>query len=133
MVRSPTLLAAKLLPKTIGQLHLRRPRLMDRLRAGLEGRVTVVQAGPGYGKTELLAQFLRESGEDSVWYSLDPSDRDPSVLFRYLVMGITEHAPEFGERSQALWESLRCRPQEAGQMADVLIGDPDESLGGRPI
>src|SRR6266850_8602078 len=130
MVRSATLLAAKLLPPAIGPLHLRRPRLMDRLRAGLEKRVTVVLAGPGYGKTALLAQFLHESGEDSVWYSLDPSDRDPSVFFRYLVQGITEHAPEFGERSQGMWDALRCRPQEAERMADVFIGDAEESLSG---
>src|SRR5262245_1736442 len=130
MVRSPTLLSAKLLPKAIGQLHLRRPRLMERLRAGLERRMTVVLAGPGHGKTELLAQFLRESGEDSVWYSLDPSDRDPSVFFRYLVQGITEHAPEFGERSQGLWERLRCRPQEAEAMADLFVGEAEESLSG---
>ncbi len=116
MTRSGTLLAAKLLPHAIGPLHLRRPRLIDRLRAGLERRATVVLAGPGYGKTALLALFLRESGEDSVWYSLDASDRDPSVFFRSLVQGITEHAPEFGERSQGLWESLRCRPQEAERM-----------------
>src|SRR5882762_8337 len=132
MVRSATLLSAKLLPHAIGQMHLRRPRLMDRLRAGLDRRLTVVLAGPGYGKTALLARFLQESREDSVWSSLDFSDRDPSVFFRYLVQGITEHAPEFGERSQGLWEALRCRPQEAEQMADVLIGDAEESLS-RPI
>ncbi len=133
MIRSATLLAAKLLPHATGPLHLRRPRLMDRLRAGLERRATVVLAGPGYGKTALLAQFLQESGEDSVWYSLDPSDRDPSVFFRYLVQGIAEHAPEFGERSQGLWETLRCRPQEAERMADVFIGDADESLSGNIV
>ncbi len=133
MTRSATLLAAKLLPPAVGPLHLRRPRLMDRLRAGLERRATVVLAGPGYGKTALLALFLRESGEDSVWYSLDPSDRDPSVFFRYLIQGITEHAPEFGERSQGLWESLRCRPQEAERMADVFIGDAEESLRGSMV
>src|SRR5438093_783323 len=133
MTRAPTLLAAKLLPHAIGPLHLRRPRLMDRLRAGLERRVTVVLAGPGYGKTALLGSFLRESGEDSVWYSLDPSDRDPSVFFRYIVQGIKEYAPDFGERSQGFWEALRFRPEDAERLADVFIGDAEESLGGRIV
>src|SRR5262245_38070628 len=62
MSRSATLLAAKLLPRATGPLHLRRPRLMDRLRAGLDRRATVVLAGPGYGKTALLSHFLQESG-----------------------------------------------------------------------
>src|SRR5437867_252373 len=43
---------------------------------------------------------------------------------------MTEHAPELGERSQGLWETLRCRPQEAERMADVFVGDAEESLRG---
>ncbi|MGH9748850.1 MAG: tetratricopeptide repeat protein, partial [Candidatus Polarisedimenticolia bacterium] len=131
MTRAAPLLGSKLLPPAIGPLHLPRPRLMDRLRAGLEGRATVVEAGPGYGKTALLARFLKECGEDSVWYSLDPSDRDPSVFFPYLVQGIKEHAPEFGERSQGFWEALRFRPVEPERLADILVADAEESLGGR--
>ena len=88
MTRPPTLSAARLLPPAIGRLHLRRPRLMDRLRSGLQHPVTLVAAGPGYGKTALLARFLQDSGEPSVWYSLDRSDRDPAVFFRYLVEGM---------------------------------------------
>src|SRR6266571_2835405 len=133
MTRAAPLLAAKLLPPAIGPLHLPRPRLMDRLRAGLEGRATLLVAGPGYGKTALLARFLKESGEDSVWYSLDPSDRDLCVFFRYLVRGVKEHAPEFGERSQGFWEALRFRPEEAERLADVFLGDAEESLGGRIV
>jgi ATP/maltotriose-dependent transcriptional regulator MalT/DNA-binding SARP family transcriptional activator len=131
--RSAPLLSAKLLPPAAGPLHLPRPRLMRRLRAGLERRATVVLAGPGYGKTALVARFLQESGEDSVWYSLDPSDRDPAVLFRYLMQGMKEHAPEFGERSQGLWEALRFRPQEAERLADIFIADAQESLAGRIV
>src|SRR2546428_5818245 len=133
MTRAAPLLAAKLLPPGAGPLHLPRPRLMDCLRDGLERRATIVVAGPGYGKTALLARFLKESGEDSVWYSLDPSDSDPSVFFRYLVRGIKEMAPEFGERSQGFWEALRFRPEEAERLADVFIGDAEESLGGRIV
>src|SRR6266436_5009658 len=104
MISPGTLLVPRLMPPAIGRLHLRRPRLMDRLRAGLESHsTTVLLAGPGYGKTALLALFLQESGEDSVWYSLDASDRDPTVFFRYLAQGVMEHAPEFGTRSQGLW------------------------------
>src|SRR2546428_4468099 len=106
---------------------------MDRRRSGHERRATSVVAGPGYGKTALLARFLKESGEDSVWYSIDPSDSDPSVFFRYLVRGIKEMAPEFGERSQGFWEALRFRPEEAERLADVFIGDAEESLGGRIV
>ena len=125
--------AAKLQPPATGPLHLRRPRLMDRLRAGLGNRATLVTAGPGYGKTALLALFLREAGEDSVWVSVDSSDRDPFVLFRNIVQGISEHAPELGARSQGLWEELRSQPREAERLADAFIGEAEESLGGRIV
>jgi ATP/maltotriose-dependent transcriptional regulator MalT/DNA-binding SARP family transcriptional activator len=133
MTHAAPLLAAKLLPPAIGPLHLPRQRLMDRLNAGLDRRATIVVAGPGYGKTALLARFLMESVEDSVWYSLDSSDRDPSVFFRYLVQGVKEHAPDFGSRSQGLWEALRFRPEEAEHLVNVFIGDAEESLGGRIV
>lgn len=124
---------AKLQMPATGPLHLRRPRLMDRLRAGLENRATVVLAGPGYGKTALLSLFLREAGEDSVWLSLDSSDQDPFVLLRNIIQGIAEHVPELEERSRGLWEDLRSRPQEAERLADAFIGDAEESLGGRIV
>jgi ATP/maltotriose-dependent transcriptional regulator MalT len=106
---------------------------MDRLRSGLAKRVTLVLAGPGYGKTSLLARFLQESAETSVWYTLDRSDGDPSVFFRYLVEGVARHVPEFGRRSEGLWEGLRFRPEEAERLADTFIGDAEMSLGERIV
>ena len=127
------LLGAKLLPPSTGPLHLPRPRLHRRLASGLEGRATFVVAGPGYGKTGLVARFLRDLGGDSVWYWLDPSDRDPWMLFRYLIQGVKEHAPEFGERSEGLWDSLRSASDEPERLADIFISDAQESLGGRLV
>jgi len=127
------LLRAKLLPPSPGPLHLPRPRLHRRLASGLEKRATVVVAGPGYGKTGLVARFLRDLDGDSVWCWLDPSDRDPWMFFRYLIHGVQEHTPEFGERSEGLWDSLRSRSDEPERLADIFIGDAQESLGGRMV
>ncbi len=127
------LLRAKLLPPSPGPLHLPRPRLHRRLASGLEKRATVVVAGPGYGKTGLVARFLRDLDGDSVWCWLDPSDRDPWMFFRYLTHGVQEHTPEFGERSEGLWDSLRSRSDEPERLADIFIGDAQESLGGRMV
>ncbi len=73
MIHPPTPLVARLLPPAIGRLHLRRPRLMDRLRASLAKRVTLVLAGPGYGKTSLLSRFLQESASTECSTSRHPS------------------------------------------------------------
>ena len=75
------LLGAKLLPPDPGTFHLVRPRLEDRLRASLDRRATAVLAGPGCGKTSLAARFLRDWEGESVWLSLDASDRDVWLVF----------------------------------------------------
>ena len=124
-------LGAKLLPPAPGPFHLRRERLHARLARGLEGRATAVVAGPGYGKSTLVARFLQETGGDTVWYSLDPSDRDPAIFFRYLMQGLREHAPEFGERIEWMWKESRTGFRKPEQLADVFIGEAEESLGGR--
>lgn len=127
------LLGAKLLPPTPGQFHFTRPRLLDRLSAGLDKRATFVLAGPGYGKTSLLASFIESLRSEAVWYWLDPTDRDPWIFFRYLIQGIKEHAPDFGERSEGTWKDLRTRPFEVEHLADIFISEAEESLGGRIV
>ena len=127
------LLAAKLLHPSPGRFHLDRPRLFERLREGLNARACVVVAGPGYGKTTLVARFLREIDDPSVWLRLDPSDRDPWMLFRYLSHALREHAPDFGERSEGVWRDLRSRSSDVERLADVFIADAEESLGGRVV
>jgi LuxR family maltose regulon positive regulatory protein len=125
------ILGAKLLPPSSGPLHLRRERLHDRLRRALEGRATAIVAGPGYGKTALVARFLQESGSDTVWYSLDAEDRSPAIFFRYLTQGLREHAPEFGERTEWIWKDARARLRKPEELADLFIGEAEQSLGGR--
>lgn len=130
MIEAAPLLGAKLLPPGPGPHHLSRPRLLDQLQSGMKGRATVVAAGPGYGKTSLVAEFLQRRGGDSVYYRLDASDRDPWIFFRYLVQGIREHVPEFGERGEGLWTDPRGGSTEVERLADVFIRDAEESLGG---
>src|SRR5262245_47243742 len=88
-----------MIPPAPGLAVLRRGRLFDRLKESLEHperRGTAIIAGAGYGKTTLLAGFLQEAAAESVWYSLDPSDRDPILFFRYLIAVIRQRCDEFG-------------------------------------
>ena len=55
-----------------------RPRLAEILDGRFERRVTVLQAGAGFGKTTLLIQACAENAEDSAgidaWFSCGPKD-----------------------------------------------------------
>ncbi len=128
------LLQVKLIPPAPGVALLRRGRLVDRLSEGLADpnrRGTAIVAGAGYGKTTLVSQFLQESDLDAVWYSLDASDRDPSVFFRYVIEGIREHCEDFGRLAARLLEDTASLSQRIERLVDVLINDMNETLSSR--
>ncbi|HZB49856.1 MAG TPA: LuxR C-terminal-related transcriptional regulator [Mycobacteriales bacterium] len=92
---------AKLDVPELGPTMLRRPRLLDRLTAGVQGRVTVVCAPAGSGKTTLALSWVDAglAAGPLVWISLDALDRRPGIFWTYLHIGLTragvatEHVP----------------------------------------
>jgi LuxR family maltose regulon positive regulatory protein len=81
------LLATKLyLPPPRPDL-VRRPRLTERLAAGLRGPCTMIIAPAGFGKTTLLGEWYasREDPWPVAWLSLDEADNDLARWLRYLV------------------------------------------------
>jgi len=71
-------------PPTAARPQIHRDRLLGQLRGRFERRLTLVVAGPGFGKTSLLAQAAAEDrlaplGSD-VWLSAVPADAYVSGL-----------------------------------------------------
>ena len=64
--------AAKLRPPALPADHVERRELLERLDGALVRRLTTVVAGPGYGKSTLLAAWASERG--AVWYTIDERD-----------------------------------------------------------
>ncbi len=85
MTRSPesVLLYSKTSLPVAGKSLVKRSRLIERLEQAARGRLTLVSAPPGFGKTTLLSQWLRQTGRDAYWVSLDESDSDPVRFWRY--------------------------------------------------
>ena len=88
---------------------LERPRLLDWLRARIHGRVVLVLADAGYGKTTLLADFSRRSRLRTLWYRLDDDDRDWVSFLHHLIAAGREHDPSFA-------------PATAGLLAEIGAG-----------
>ncbi|MCC9075668.1 LuxR C-terminal-related transcriptional regulator [Litorilinea aerophila] len=65
-----------------------RPRLLDRLNAGLHGKLTLISAPAGYGKTTLAAEWVYQFQDAPdvrvCWLSLAEDDSDPLQFFAYL-------------------------------------------------
>lgn len=82
------LLTTKLrMPRLRAQL-VPRAHLIQRLEHGLEGKLTLISAPAGFGKTTLLAQWLAKSGSPSAWLSLEPADNDPFRFLSYFIAAL---------------------------------------------
>ena len=55
--------------------------------------VVVVSAGPGWGKTTLLAQWASSSPRPFAWVSVDEHDNDPIVLLTYVAVALDRLLP----------------------------------------
>jgi LuxR family transcriptional regulator, maltose regulon positive regulatory protein len=95
MKRGIPIVSTKLTTPIVRSPILLRPRLLERIALASQCRITLLRAGPGYGKTTLLTT-LTTADTLLVWYSLGASDRDLFVFLSYLVQGIRRHIPGFG-------------------------------------
>ena len=117
---------------------LERPRLLDWLRIKIHGRVVLLLADAGYGKTTLLADFSRRTRLRTLWYRLDETDRDWTSFLRHLVAAGREHDPEFAPATSALLREIgvtgpgreavldafmRELPSIAGQARSSILDD----------
>ena len=95
----PVLLATKLRPPPVRDQTVPRERLVERLRAGSELRLTLVACPPGFGKTTLLAAWheVEAARKPAAWLTLDEGDNDPVVLWSYVIEALRRACPAIGQ------------------------------------
>lgn len=117
-------LRTKLLPPRPLPALLSRPRLVERLSDNLSRPVTLVTANAGAGKTTLVADFVRAHVRQFVWYQLDHTDADSVIFLSYIIHGIRQIIPDFG---QTILAYLRQSAGEVGQhpehAVDMLLNE----------
>ena len=98
-----------------------RPRLIERLNEGLDGKLTLVSASAGFGKTTLVAEWVAGCGRPAAWLSLDEGDDDYVRLLLHLVAALRTIAPSVGEGVLA---GLRfSKPPSAETLLTMLLGE----------
>lgn len=92
-----------------------RPRLVERLNEGLDlGRkLTLVSAPAGFGKTALVADWLRQTGWPCTWISLDEGDNDPHRFLAYIGTALQEIKAGWGHNVQAALYGPELAPPQA--------------------
>jgi LuxR family transcriptional regulator, maltose regulon positive regulatory protein len=93
----PELLRSKLRPPAPREGLLPRARLQVRLQVGLQGKLCLLDAPAGFGKTTLLTQWCAGAGAGRVaWVSLDRGDNDPTRFWTYVVEAFRTVEPDVG-------------------------------------
>ena len=87
------ILRTKIIPPPRHSRTLPRPRVSAALREALEYRLTILQAGAGYGKSTALAELAAEF-RPLVWYQVNEEDNDPLVFLLHLFYATREALPE---------------------------------------
>lgn len=83
-------IATKLFMPAQRETPLVRPRLHAQLDAGRQTLLTLVVAPVGWGKSTLIAEWLRAEADAAGWVSLDGGDNDIMRFWRYLLLAVTQ-------------------------------------------
>jgi len=109
---STPLLSTKLYIPPIRSDLVARPRLVQRLDAKSNRKLTLVSAPAGFGKTTLLSEWIHEQKQDAAWISLDKGDNDPARFLAYFISAFHTIEHEMVEETFALLESPQPPPVE---------------------
>src|SRR3954469_3536693 len=85
---------------------LSRERLNSWLERAVSGRLGLIVAEAGFGKTTLLADWAMHTRRRTTWYRLEADDRDWLTFIRHLVAGGRELDPEFAPETFRLLHAL---------------------------
>lgn len=106
VVAEPQILRTKLYPPRLPKI-VARDRLLKELEEARHAKLTAIVAGAGYGKSTLAAEFLQPLNRPFVWYQLEDTDCDLSEFITYLVAGLRNIQPDFGEKTLAQMEMAK--------------------------
>ncbi len=125
---TPTIVATKLFVPPPRPRVVPRPRLIKQLNDGLYGKLTLVSAPAGFGKTTLVSEWLASCGRPAAWLSLDEGDSDPARFLLYLVAALRTILPGLGEGVLAALQSPQPPPAEA--LLTALVNEMTATPGG---
>jgi LuxR family maltose regulon positive regulatory protein len=126
-----------------------RPHLLARLDDQPAGRVTLLSAPAGFGKTTLVSEWasLKDEGgrrktekENSsfilhpssfAWLSLDESDNDLARFWRYVIVALQQLSPTIGKSAEPLLANLKpaadIEPLMTALINDITAAAPPET------
>jgi LuxR family transcriptional regulator, maltose regulon positive regulatory protein len=90
-----------------------RPHLIERLNAGLHGKLALISAPAGFGKTTLVSELVEGVDRRVAWLSLDEEDSEPTRFLTYLIAALQTITANIGEGALSMLHSPQPPPPEA--------------------
>lgn len=117
--------------------YISRPRLCEQLNAGLQGRLLLVCAPAGFGKSALASEFCEQLPQSwrSVWLTLTTRYSDPGRFFEAFLNALHSIYPDIAEQALAVLktrQSHQAFPYEAW-INDLLDEINDDLDGQTPV
>lgn len=117
--------------------YVPRNRLCTRLAAGLSGRLLLISAPAGFGKSSVAIEFCQNLPEDwqSAWLGLSPRDSDPGRFLERLLAALQQFFPQLGAQALGLLKMRqRHQPFAFEEWLDGLLDELSMHLMlGKPV
>lgn len=109
--------------------YIARPRLCQYLNTGLLGRLILICAPAGFGKSALISEFCQQLPPvwRSVWLPLSARDSDPGRFFERFLNAVHSVFPDAGEQAQAI---LKTRQSHQAFPYDAWLNDALDEISG---
>lgn len=126
---SSDLLQTKLHAPRLRPSLVLRPHLIKTLNAGLGGKMTLISAAAGFGKTTLVNRWVDTLQSDSsahhistqiAWLSLDENDNTPARFLSYVIAALQRIDSSIGKSALPL---LQAVPLPIPTLLTVLLND----------
>lgn len=106
---------------SIRSILVPRRQLIERLNAGIHGKLTLLSAPAGYGKTTLAAEWLGATQRATAWLSLDEGDNDPARFLRYFLTALQVVDKKAGRETRSLLQMLE--PPSPDSLVMTLLNE----------
>lgn len=111
--------------------RIRRRRLLEEMKAGVNRRVQLVCGPAGHGKTSLILDLADEAGLPVCWYSLAPEDSDPATFLHNCFQSIRYRLKGFG--AGIISQEQDSFPSEGTEALGLLLSALQRQITGRLI
>ncbi len=108
-----SILATKLYIPPIPPNTIYRDRLIGRLQAGIHGKLSLISASAGFGKSTLVSHWVATSGQNVAWLSLDRGDNDTTRFLSYVIAALQTIFEHIGKDILPLLQFQQMPPFES--------------------